>query len=108
MKLPLYRAPDDVCTWRLTPGKSLRVREAAGCIVTCCAGSVWITQENDARDIFLATGQSFTFDRAGVALVRAEEGMRDEWHKDTGITVISLDRPVGQRGARIEVTSLSG
>jgi len=75
---------------RLAPGGSLQVRDAAGCTVSCCAGTVWITQENDIRDVFLAAGESFTFDRKGLAVIRAEEGMRDEWMADTGITVICL------------------
>jgi len=66
------------------------VRDAAGCTVMCCAGTVWITQENDARDVFLTAGESFTFDRKGLALIRAETGMQDEWMADTGITVICL------------------
>jgi len=79
-----------LCTKRLAPGGALRLRDAAGCTVMCCAGTVWITQENDARDIFLAAGESFTFDRKGLALIRAEKGMQDEWMADTGIAVICL------------------
>jgi len=45
-----------LCTKRLAPGSGLQLRDAAGCTVMCCAGTVWITQENDARDIFLAAG----------------------------------------------------
>mgnify|MGYP001597689678 CR=1 FL=1 len=82
---------DDICTRRLTPGTTLKVRNAVGCTVMCCAGTVWITQENDARDIFLTAGQCFTFDRPGLALIRAVEGMKDEWMSDSGITVISTN-----------------
>jgi len=81
---------DALCTKRLAPGGALQLRDAAGCTVMCCAGTVWITQENDARDIFLAAGERFTFDRKGLALIRAEKGMQDEWMADTGITVICL------------------
>jgi hypothetical protein len=81
---------DDMGTKRLAPGQSLRVRDAIGCTVMCCAGTVWITQEGDPRDIFLTAGQRFTFDRPGLAFIRAEEGMKDEWMSDSGITVISL------------------
>ena len=83
-------------------GQSLKVRDAAGCTVMCCAGTVWITQENDTRDIFLTAGQRFTFDRPGLALIRAEEGMKYEWLDDMGYAVISLpailvDRTRGSR-----------
>jgi len=79
-----------LCTKRLARGGALRLRDAAGCTVMCCAGTVWITQENDARDIFLAAGERFTFDRKGLALIRAEKGMLDDWMADTDITVICL------------------
>ena len=81
---------DALCTKRLAPGGALQLRDAAGCTIMCCAGTVWITQENDARDIFLAAGERFTFDRKGLALIRAEKGMLDDWMADTGIIVICL------------------
>ena len=82
--------PDEICVQRLRRGQSLKMRDAAGCTVMCCAGTVWITQENDARDIFLTAGQRFTFDRPGLALIRAEEGVKNEWMDDMGFAVISL------------------
>jgi len=66
------------------------VRDAAGCPVMCCAGAVCIAQEGDARSIFLAAGERYTFDRPGLASIRAVEGMKDEWLGDSGITVICL------------------
>lgn len=81
---------DSICAMRLAPGKTLKVRDAVGCTLTCCAGTVWVTQENDARDIFLTAGQSFTFDRIGAALICAVEGMYDIWTGKPGIAVISL------------------
>jgi len=80
---------DDIRVRRLTPGESLKLRDAVGQTVMCCAGTIWITQENDARDIYLSAGECFTFDRPGTALISAEEGMKDEWLNDSGITVIS-------------------
>jgi hypothetical protein len=81
---------DDLCTRRLAPGETLKVRNAAGSTVMCCAGTVWITQENDARDIFLTAGQTFTFDRPGIALICAVEVMRDLWSGNPGIAVIAM------------------
>lgn len=56
----------------------------------CCAGTIWITQEGDPRDIFLAAGERFTFDRPSLALISAEEGARNEWMDDVGFAVICL------------------
>ena len=79
-----------LCTKRLAPGGALRLRDAAGCTVMCCAGTVWITQENDARDIFLNAGRRFTFDRPGLAMICAVECVKNEWLDDMGFAVISL------------------
>lgn len=79
----------DIRVRRLTPGESLKLRDAVGHTLMCCAGTIWITQENDARDIYLSAGESFTFDRPGTVLISAEEGMKDEWLNDSGVVVIS-------------------
>ena len=35
------------------------------------AGSIWITQDGDLRDIVLGAGEAFDFDRRGDALLSA-------------------------------------
>jgi hypothetical protein len=55
----------------LTRGKFLRIREAAGSTVTAHAGSVWITEQDNPRDVVLRPGQSFTLGRQGLALLEA-------------------------------------
>lgn len=49
----------------------LRIHEGQGLRLHCLKGRLWITQENDARDIFLAAGESFTIDHSGLTLVSA-------------------------------------
>jgi hypothetical protein len=39
--------------------------------VTAHAGSVWITEQGNPRDVVLRPGQSFTLARSGLALVEA-------------------------------------
>ena len=97
--------PEEICVKRLTRGQSLKVRDALGCTVMCCAGTVWITQENDLRDIFLTAGQRFTFDRPGLALIYAEEGMKNEWMDDMGFAVISLPSILARPTAPTERSS---
>ena len=55
----------------LSRGQLFRLTRGAGSTVTAHAGSVWITEENSRRDVVLRSGQSFTFQRSGVALVEA-------------------------------------
>lgn len=47
------------------------VSNARGALVFVESGTVWITQENDRRDIVASAGEWFRFDRTGVALVQA-------------------------------------
>jgi hypothetical protein len=55
----------------LQKGKLFRVQEAAGRTVTVHRGAVWITEQDNPRDVVLRPGQSFTFGRPGLALVEA-------------------------------------
>jgi hypothetical protein len=55
----------------LPKGRIRRVPAARGCRVECLSGSLWITQDGDYRDVVLAPGESFEFDRPGDALVSA-------------------------------------
>ena len=51
----------------------VKVRDGIGHTVICTSGSVWVTQDGDQRDVVLRTGESFTLDREGPALVQAFE-----------------------------------
>jgi hypothetical protein len=47
----------------------LRLRSASGMMISCRSGTLWITQEQDTRDIVLQPGACFTLDRSGLALI---------------------------------------
>lgn len=49
------------------------VPDAAGVAIECRSGSVWITLDNDPRDVVLTTGQRFDGDVHQRALVSALE-----------------------------------
>lgn len=55
----------------LQRGRFLRVRDGAGSTVTAHAGSVWITEKDNPRDVVLRPGQSFILGGRGLALVEA-------------------------------------
>jgi hypothetical protein len=55
----------------LQRGRFLRIRDGAGSTVTAHAGSVWITEKDNPRDVVLRPGQDFLLGRAGLALVEA-------------------------------------
>jgi hypothetical protein len=63
---------------RLSPHQTLRLRDAAGSTVCAVEGSVWITEENQPRDIVLDAGAGasscYRLRHAGVALVNALSG----------------------------------
>jgi uncharacterized protein YjiS (DUF1127 family) len=53
----------------LKPGEVLRLRNAAGRHLAVLQGNAWVTQDGDARDSVVGCGESFRFDRDGLALV---------------------------------------
>jgi hypothetical protein len=55
----------------LAKGQIRCIPAALGRRVKCLSGSLWITQDGDGRDIVLAPGEGFEFDRPGDALVSA-------------------------------------
>ena len=57
----------------LRPKQMLRFDGAEGVRIVCLRGALWVTQDQDLRDVFLSTGACFTLDRDGVALVSALE-----------------------------------
>ncbi|HEX7053636.1 MAG TPA: DUF2917 domain-containing protein [Burkholderiales bacterium] len=59
---------------RLVPNQTLRVVDGAGSTVCAVEGSVWITEENEARDIVLSPGGCYRLRNRGVALVNALGG----------------------------------
>jgi hypothetical protein len=59
---------------RLAPNQTLRVVDGAGSTVCAVEGAVWITEENDPRDIVLEAGHCYRLKRAGVAILNSIAG----------------------------------
>ena len=55
----------------LAKDQFLTLSEVDGVEIGCETGSLWITQDNDPRDVVLATGERFMPDRAGKVIVHA-------------------------------------
>ena len=51
---------------------NLPLRDARGTILRVTRGSLWITQENDTRDLVLRTGDSLAVERDGLTIVEAQ------------------------------------
>jgi hypothetical protein len=62
------RLPADAKT--VSEGHLYVLKDRIGSTVTVRRGQLWITQENDARDIILNSGESFTLERAGKAILQ--------------------------------------
>lgn len=58
---------------RLDKGRLMRIEDGRGKGVAVLGGPVWITQDNDPRDIYLEDGETFVFDRPGLSIVQALE-----------------------------------
>jgi hypothetical protein len=54
-------------------GQPLTLADGMGTCITTRRGTVWITQDNDLRDVVLESGQSFLLDGRDLAIVQAFE-----------------------------------
>lgn len=61
---------------RLEHGDLLRIQRGLGQSIAVFEGLVWITQDGDARDIFVMGGETFTLDAHGPAIVYALQPSR--------------------------------
>ena len=59
---------------RLGPNQTLKVVDGAGSTVCAVEGSVWITEENQQRDIVLEPGSCYRLAHPGTALVNSLGG----------------------------------
>ena len=55
----------------LSERQLIRIRRGRGWSLHCWDGTIWLTQDDDRRDIVLQPGQSFTIEREGVILAFA-------------------------------------
>ena len=54
---------------KLGPNQTLKVRDGAGSTVCAVQGSVWITEENQVKDIVLEQGGCYRLSQPGLAIV---------------------------------------
>jgi len=90
----------------MTERDTITVVDGKGARVAVQRGKVWLTQEHDTRDVLLRTGESFTLDRDGTAIVEAladAEVNFDAPDAETTATVASA----GSRRGRGHLTALA-
>ncbi len=59
---------------QLGPNQTLRVVDGEGTTVCAVEGTVWITEENQVRDIVLEPGNCYRLEHPGIALVNSLGG----------------------------------
>ncbi len=59
---------------QLAPNQTLKLIDGAGSTVCAVEGSVWITEENQPRDIVLEPGSCYEIKHEGVTIVNALGG----------------------------------
>jgi len=59
---------------RLAPNQTLKVVDGAGSTVCALEGALWITEENQVRDIVLEPGDCYRLQHRGTALVNSLGG----------------------------------
>ncbi len=87
----------------------IRLYEPRGTRVECVRGALWITQNRDYEDYFLAANDALTLDRPGLALIHAqapseivlsEPAPRPRLPQRIGRALIAASRALGRRFAR--------
>ena len=58
----------------LAPNQTLKVVDGAGSTVCALHGAVWITEENQRRDVVLEPGACYRLRERGLALINALGG----------------------------------
>ena len=59
---------------QLGPNQTLRVVDGEGTTVCAVAGAVWITEENQPKDIVLQPGSCYRLRNRGIAIVNSLGG----------------------------------
>jgi hypothetical protein len=59
---------------RLSPNQTLKLVDGVGATVCAVEGSVWITEENQARDIVLEKGACYRLRKRGLAIINSLGG----------------------------------
>ncbi|MEO8674486.1 MAG: DUF2917 domain-containing protein [Casimicrobiaceae bacterium] len=59
--------------WDLTAGELMQLDGARGTTLRVTRGVLWITLQDDTRDVIVAAGDAFTIDRDGLTLVEAQD-----------------------------------
>ncbi len=55
---------------------TLQLDDAEGSVIAVESGCLWVTMENDPRDVVLLPGMRFEIDRSGRTMISAEEDSR--------------------------------
>jgi Protein of unknown function (DUF2917) len=58
--------------WDLAPGELVQLDGARGTTLRVTRGTLWVTLENDLRDVVLSAGDSFMVDRGGLTIIEAQ------------------------------------
>ena len=82
----------------------IRLYDPRGARVECVRGALWITQNKDHEDYFLAANDALTLDRPGLALIHAqapseivlaEPAPRPGLRQEIGRALVAASRAVG-------------
>jgi hypothetical protein len=58
-------------TYFIARGRILRIQDGAASVLRVQSGALWLTQEGDSRDYYLADGSAFQLTGNGLAIAQA-------------------------------------
>jgi len=97
---------------RLAAHETFSVIDGRGARIACRQGRIWITQDQDTRDVLLEAGENFILDRDGAAIVEAlvpadvavDAPGSGRSPRQTALAVLGIDRrPAGSGPLRTVV-----
>ena len=74
MRIELNKAGARSSTIQLGPNQTLKVVDGEGTTVCAVEGSIWITEENQPKDIVLQAGACYRLRRRGIAILNSLGG----------------------------------
>lgn len=82
----------------------LAVSEAAGDVIACASGELWLTQDGDRRDVVLPAGGQWRIEGAGEVVISALQPATFSITRQSA--AVSRDRPVFELGRRFPPLAL--
>ena len=81
--------------------ETLAINDIRGATLHVLRGTVWITQENDSRDVVLRPGDVWAVERDGLTIIEAQSDVALHAVGTRIVRAVRARAPIAQRAARL-------